>query len=245
MTQTVSLTSPMLIGWALTLLSKENLSYASTAQTIGLNTGYFLSFTVFLAFNSLEFRYAPSSYLLGCRLSVCCSNAYFRSTPLDYPLISLAGYLRFWAVGFIVVTIYLALFQPEDAVAADDPDMDVKKVYSIMWDIVKLKRQSFPSLSLHLLPTDTYDCADVQTFLIVHLVTKFGTAANDAATSLKLLEKGLRKEDLALAVLIDFPFQIVFGYLAAKWSKGDKPLQPVRILARSLRCILIRCVDSG
>lgn len=44
-------------GWALTLLSKENLSYASTAQTIGLNTGYFLSFTVFLAFNSLEFRY--------------------------------------------------------------------------------------------------------------------------------------------------------------------------------------------
>lgn len=44
------------LGWALTLLSKENLSYASTAQTIGLNTGYFLSFTVFLAFNSVEFR---------------------------------------------------------------------------------------------------------------------------------------------------------------------------------------------
>ena len=43
-------------GWALTLLSKENLSYASTAQTIGLNTGYFLSFTVFLSFNSVEFR---------------------------------------------------------------------------------------------------------------------------------------------------------------------------------------------
>lgn len=43
-------------GWALTLLSKENLSYASTAQTVGLNTGYFLSFTVFLAFNSIEFR---------------------------------------------------------------------------------------------------------------------------------------------------------------------------------------------
>ena len=46
-----------LAGWALTLLSKENLSYASTAQTIGLNTGYFLSFTVFLAFNSVEFRF--------------------------------------------------------------------------------------------------------------------------------------------------------------------------------------------
>lgn len=43
-------------GWALTLLSKENLSYASTAQTVGLNTGYFMSFTVFLAFNSVDFR---------------------------------------------------------------------------------------------------------------------------------------------------------------------------------------------
>ncbi|GAA5904324.1 hypothetical protein JCM8208_006836 [Rhodotorula glutinis] len=177
-------------GWALTLLSKENLSYASTAQTIGLNTGYFLSFTVFLAFNSVEF-----------------SNKYFRSTDLEYPLVSLSGYLHFWAVAFIVVTAYLAFFQPEDAVTAEDEDdMDLKKVYSIMREICQLKH--------------------VQKFILVHLVTKLGTAASDAATSLKLLEKGLRKEDLALAVLIDFPFQILFGYLAAKWSKGARPLRP-------------------
>lgn len=96
---------------------------------------------------------------------------------------------------------------------------------------------------------------DVQTFIVVHLVTKLGTAANDAATSLKLLEKGLKKEDLALAVLIDFPFQIWFGYLAAKWSKGEKPLRPVRTCivfflfydADSSACILkvaARHVDS-
>lgn len=78
-----------------------------------------------------------------------------------------------------------------------------------------------PSLSL------TSSTTDVQAFVLVHLVTKLGTATNDAATSLKLLEKGLKKEDLALAVLIDFPFQILFGYLAAKWSKGEKPLRPV------------------
>ncbi|KAK4703787.1 hypothetical protein P7C70_g2426, partial [Phenoliferia sp. Uapishka_3] len=179
----------LVVGWALTLLSKDNLSYASTAQTIGLNTGYFLSFTVFLAFNSIEF-----------------SNAYFRSVPLDYPLVSLSGYLRFSSVAFLCVTIYLAFFQPEDPVAADEPDMDLKGVYSIMWEICQLKH--------------------VQTFILVHLVTKLGTAANDAATSLKLLEKGLKKEDLSLAVLIDFPFQILFGYLAAKWSKGDSPLRP-------------------
>lgn len=120
------LTFPLRAGWALTLLSKENLSYASTAQTIGLNTGYFLSFTVFLAFNSVEFRCAPSlrsqHHLSSCLRSggqLMCffafarSNKYFRSTDLDYPLVSLSGYLHFWAVAFIVVTAYLAFFQPE------------------------------------------------------------------------------------------------------------------------------------
>ncbi|KAJ4333447.1 hypothetical protein N0V95_009419 [Ascochyta clinopodiicola] len=42
-------------GWALTLLSNENLAYASTAQTVGLTAGQFLSYTVFLAFNSKDF----------------------------------------------------------------------------------------------------------------------------------------------------------------------------------------------
>lgn len=64
-------------GWALTLLSQENLGYASTAQTVGINIGYFMSFTVFLAFNSVEF-----------------GNKYFRSVPLDYPMLSLRGYLE-------------------------------------------------------------------------------------------------------------------------------------------------------
>lgn len=48
-----------------------------------------------------------------------------------------------------------------------------------------------------------------------------------AVTGLKLLELGFSKEDLALAVLIDFPFQLVFGYYAARWSGGPKPLRPV------------------
>lgn len=43
------------LGWALTLLSQENLSYASTAQTLGLNMGFFMSYTVFLALNSADF----------------------------------------------------------------------------------------------------------------------------------------------------------------------------------------------
>ena len=110
-------------GWALTLLSQENLSYASTAQTVGLNTGYFMSFTVFLAFNSVDF-----------------CNKYLRSTPLDYPVLSLNAYLQLSAVAFLAVTTWLLFFKTEDVEADDKPEMDLRGVYDVMIRICKLKR---------------------------------------------------------------------------------------------------------
>jgi len=44
-------------------------------------------------------------------------------------------------VVFLLVTIALALFKKEDPVGSDDPDMDVRKVYSIMWSIIRLKSE--------------------------------------------------------------------------------------------------------
>lgn len=129
---------------------------------------------------------------------------------------SLGGYLRFWALVFLVVTAWLAFVKKEDAVSEDDPDMDVKKVYKVMWSIIRLKSKFF-SRSNRIWPLTPP--LDIQSFLIVHLVCKIGFQVNDSVTSLKLLEKGLSKEDLAVAVLLDFPAQMVAGWLAAKWSR--------------------------
>jgi len=169
-------------GWALTLLSPENLSYASTCQTIGLNTGYFASFTVFLAFNS---------------------EAFVQKWGL--PLLTLSTYLRFWSMICYVVTFWLVFFETEARERAED-DMSIKSVYATIWDICKLKH--------------------IQSLIIMHIFAKIGFQANEAVTSLKLVEKGLGREDLAIAVLIDFPFQIFGGWIAARWSRGDKPLRP-------------------
>lgn len=82
--------------------------------------------------------------------------------------------------------------------------------------------------------------------MIVHFFCKLGFQANEAVTNLKLVEKGLGREDLALAVLIDFPCQIVGGWLAAKWSIGDKPLRPwlyafwVRLAFALLWLVIVR-----
>ncbi|KAL2009001.1 hypothetical protein VTN00DRAFT_7195 [Thermoascus crustaceus] len=172
-------------GWALTLLSPQNISYASTAQTVGLTAGHFLSYTVFLAFNSKDF-----------------ANRWFRTTEAEEGLLSLGTYLTFWGWTYLVVTVCLAILKKEEKTKEHDSIFDV---YKSMWSVLKLK--------------------NIQTIIIVHLIAKIGFQANDAVTSLKLLDKGFGQDNMALVVLIDFPFEIGLGYYAGKWSTEYTPMR--------------------
>lgn len=172
-------------GWALTLISPSNLSYASTAQTVGLTAGQFMSFTVFLAFNSPDF-----------------ANKWFRAIPSTEGVMTLSGYLTFWGWAYLIVTMGLAVLKREEKTKNEDGIWDV---YKIMWKVLKLK--------------------NIQTIIIIHLIGKIGFQANDAVTNLKLLDKGFSQEDLALTVLIDFPFEIALGYYAGKWSTTYTPMR--------------------
>lgn len=165
-------------GWAITLMSPPNISYASTAQTVGLTAGHFLSYTVFLAFNSKDF-----------------ANRWFRTIPGEGGLLSLGTYLTFWGWAYLVVTLGLAFLKKEDHTKERDSIMDV---YKSMWSVLKLK--------------------NIQTIILIHLIAKIGFQANDGVTSLKLLDKGFGQDNMALVVLIDFPFEIMLGYYAGKWS---------------------------
>jgi len=171
-------------GWALTLLSTPNLSYASTAQTVGLTAGQFLSYTVFLAFNSPDF-----------------ANRWFRQTPSPEGVMTLGGYLTFWGYAYLIVTLGLAVLKREERTKERDGIMEV---YKTMWGILKLR--------------------NIQSIIIIHLIAKIGFQANDAVTNLKLLDKGFSQEDMALTVLIDFPFEISLGYIAGRWSTAHPPI---------------------
>ena len=171
-------------GWALTLLSPQNLSYASTAQTVGLTAGHFLSYTVFLAFNSPDF-----------------ANRWFRSSPRPEGVMTLGGYLTFAGWAYLVVTLGLALLKREDKTKDRD---GILEVYESMFGILKLK--------------------NIQSIIIIHLIAKIGFQANDAVTNLKLIDKGFSQEDMALTVLIDFPFEISLGYYAGRWSTSNPPI---------------------
>lgn len=72
-------------GWALTMLRRENVGLASTCNTVGQTAGYFISYTLFLAFSSPAFckRYLGS----------------------PQGVITLPGFMRFWGVVFVVCTL--------------------------------------------------------------------------------------------------------------------------------------------
>lgn len=200
-------------GWALTCLSPESLSFASTAQTVGMNCGYFLSFTVFLALSSPEF-----------------ANKYLRTVPSELGLFTLGGYLTFWGFMYIAVTAGL-YFVPEEPfhlrkskpakISSDylKEDNHYNKSVGMTQYLVELKGVYISMIEVLKLP-------NVQLFVVILLIAKLGFQVNESATNLKLLEKGLSKEDLSITVLIDFPFEMIFGYYAGRWSSGKSPLKP-------------------
>lgn len=172
-------------GWAISLLSIQNISYASTAQTVGLTAGSFLSHTVFLALQAPEFP-----------------NAWFRTIPQDYGLVTLGGYMKFWGYIYLVVTLGLAILKKEEKTRERD---SIAEVYRSMWAVLKLK--------------------NIITICIIHLIAKLGFVTNEAVTNLKLLDKGFGQANMALVVLIDFPFEIGLGYYAGQWSTKYTPLR--------------------
>ena len=99
------------------------------------------------------------------------------------------------------MTLGLALLKREDRDRNTD---SIKEVYQSMWGILKLK--------------------NIQSFIIIHLIAKIGFQANDAVTSLKLLDKGLKQEELSLVILVDFPVEVFLGYYIGKWCQTYPPM---------------------
>ena len=193
-------------GWALTLLEKQFVQYASTAQTVGLNIGYFSSFTVFLALNSAEF-----------------CNKYLRLVSAEEPMITLSGLLYYYGFVCLLITVLLMFVKEKESKTT----LCLRESYRSILNIVSLK--------------------PMKKLIFVLLVSKIGYIASESIAPLKLLEKGFKKEDLAVAVLIDFPFQILFGILAVKWASKTQPLRPWLMAAYArlaLACVTIYLVSQ-
>jgi MFS transporter, PAT family, solute carrier family 33 (acetyl-CoA transportor), member 1 len=171
-------------GWAITMLKRRNVGFAATVNFVGQSFGSLLGFIVFLSLESKAF-----------------CNKYIFSEPRDEGLLKLSGFLMFWGIAFLTVTIAIAIFKRETPV--DEtlfPNHGVKKAYPTLWKILKLK----PMLKL----------------ATIFSTEDFSFAACELLTTLKLIDSGMSKDSIALFNVPSFVVQLLIPILISKYVAG-------------------------
>ncbi|KAJ7995374.1 hypothetical protein DPEC_G00243900 [Dallia pectoralis] len=114
-------------GWALTMLSRENVGYASTCNSVGQTAGYFLGNVLFLALESADF-----------------CNKYIRAQPKATGLVTLSEFLFFWGMVFLVSTTLVAIMKKETARGQHgrrkvrEDTQSVMETYKLLVSIIKM-----------------------------------------------------------------------------------------------------------
>nr|CAG4643885.1 EOG090X04K8 [Lepidurus arcticus] len=177
-------------GWALTMLDKRHVGYASTCNSVGQTAGYFFGYIIFMALESADF-----------------CNKYLRAEPFDKGFLTLADFLYYWGIIFMITTSIVWFAKCEKAathIDSDEPELGIVETYKLLWDIIKL-----PSM---------------KTMIIFLLTCKIGFSVSDAVTGLKLVEAGVPKAQLALLAIPLVPLQIVLPLLISRYTTGPSPM---------------------
>ncbi|XP_045163196.2 acetyl-coenzyme A transporter 1-like [Mercenaria mercenaria] len=108
-------------GWALTMLARRNVGWASTCNTVGQTAGYFLGNVLFLALESADF-----------------CNKYLRSEPKDVGILTLASFLYFWGIVFFVTTTLVWMLKSEKVDPEVDPEQGIVETYKQLYKVMRL-----------------------------------------------------------------------------------------------------------
>ena len=108
-------------GWALTMLSRENVGYASPCNNIGQIIGIFLANQGFIALSD----------------PIWCKQ--YLDIDTENGLVTLAGFINFWGWFLIIVTLLLTIFKTEIPVDATDEPDGVLATYRQVWAIFKIR----------------------------------------------------------------------------------------------------------
>ncbi|XP_060878679.1 acetyl-coenzyme A transporter 1-like [Metopolophium dirhodum] len=115
-------------GWALTMLKKNNVGYASTCFAVGMVMGTMISYLCSVLLTSEDF-----------------SNNYLRFSADVGGLITMKSFFYVLGILFILITTLIAVFKKEKDNRLEDDyvKLNIVQNYSLLWDILKL-----PSIQL-------------------------------------------------------------------------------------------------
>lgn len=188
-------------GWALSMLSKTFIGYASTCQSLGVTCGFFSSFTGFLALSDEHFCNTYIRHFIGGQGA----------------LLSLSGMLILVGILYLCLTFVLIILRREDPPPRGVSYAKVSTFFLQLYRLIQL-----PSL---------------RTLIGVLLFAKVAFAVQDNVYSLKLLERGFRRQDLAFIAVFQLPIQVLGTVVIGRWCTGVKPLSPY-LLGYKLRLFL-------
>ncbi|CAD5217386.1 unnamed protein product [Bursaphelenchus xylophilus] len=188
-------------GWALTMLSRKNVGYASSCNVVGQTVGFFMGNVVFLTLQSKDF-----------------ANKWIRSTPQDKGIVEFDDFVFFWGCVFIVSTTLVFIFKKEidhsvpsaqdkmenQAHGDDEVHLNVFQTYQILFKILCLR--------------------PMKIMVVVLLTAKIAFAAADSMTDLKLINAGITADKIASISIFLTPLQILLPWMLGKQIAGPKPL---------------------
>ncbi|CAF4973732.1 unnamed protein product, partial [Rotaria socialis] len=121
-------------------------------------------------------------------------------------LITLPGFLLFWGIIFAISTTLVALFKHEvdETIVSNEPHFGLVDTYKVLLKVLRL-----PS---------------IRSMAVILLTIKIGFSAVDSMTGLELIERGVKKDSLALLAIPLTPLEILLPFFIAKYTTGRKPL---------------------
>ena len=215
-------------GWALTMLSEARVGWASTCNSVGQTLGFALSYVGFVALHD----------------EATC-NKYLRKEPAVGGLVSLADFVSLCGWAFLLTTLFVAAGKREGDYGAgcDDGERDEKSkeghgAYDAFRELKTAYGQALATLKL---PPVVGLCA-------VLLTCKGAFGAADAVTSIRAVEYGMPKEDIALLAPFLLVCSIALPLVIARRTSGARPLDsflvgvPLRLALNPLIYYLLEYV---
>lgn len=108
-------------SWALTMLKKNNVSYGSTCNSIGIGVGMFIGSVCPILLSSEQF-----------------CNRYLRLTPGTGGIISIKNMIFLWGVVFLLITTLVTIFKKEKDTSLEDVKINIFQNYNLIWSLLKL-----------------------------------------------------------------------------------------------------------
>lgn len=197
-------------GWALTLLQKKNVGYASTCAAMGQVMGVMISAVSFILFTSEDF-----------------SNKYLRITHNVGGIVTVKSLFLIWGTLFMTITTLIAIFKNEKDNRLEDNHIKLNTFqnYKLLWDILNLP--SVKILAIALL-TMMIGFASTDSVLTLKLID-----AGVPKDNIMIIQTGM------YAIKIIIPMIAVKYTSGPKPMSIYLNVTPIRLLCNSLFVLLI------